>query len=458
MNDGFSAGELASACRGVWRNGEPQGTFRRILTDSRKIEKGCLFLALKGERFDGHAFLAKAAEAGAAAVISQQDLALDYPLLLVKDTLQAYQDLARYHRRKQSDLICAAVTGSVGKTSVKEMLRAIFRTAYGDDAVLATEGNTNNQVGVPQNLLQLHSGIRAAVIEMGTSSPGEIAPLSRMAEPDVAIVNSIAACHLEKLKNLSGVAREKAAIFSCAKKAAVFPCDIEESAILRAAAEAAHLEQHPFGEKDEAEVKSIYEGGSLQGSRFKLVMAGREYPVQWNLTGRYQARNASAAAAAALSLAITPEKIAEGLSHTVLPGMRMKITVANDVTYANDAYNANPASMTACLRHFAEFAAQDKLLLVLGDMLELGTQEASEHEAVLKLARRLFPRTRILAVGQRMTQAAQSLFPDNELLCAPDAESAQMLLVPSVRPGDLVLLKASRGIALERALPKEAQA
>ena len=240
----FTGEELAAATGGRWR-GTPAAEVVGVSTDTRRAGAGMLFLALAGERFDAHDFLAAAAAAGCAALCidaskeSKLPSPCPVPVLLVDDTVRAYQDLGRFHRRRFPGLRLAAITGSVGKTSVKEMLRAIFTEASGDPGVvLATEGNTNNQIGVPQNLLKLTERHRFAVIEMGTNHPGEIAPLSRCAEPLTAAVNSIAPCHLEFLGDLAGVAREKSHIFDALSPegTAVIPADAPAQEVLEEAA------------------------------------------------------------------------------------------------------------------------------------------------------------------------------------------------------------------------------
>ena len=242
----FHAAELAAATGGVWRgNRSPSNVVRGVVTDTRRSATGALFLALVGERFDAHDFLRDAISGGCAALCIEKKRATklppecSVPVLEVDDTLMAYRDIAHFHRLRFPSLRLVAVTGSVGKTSVKEMLRAIFERAAGRDAVLHTEGNTNNQVGVPQNLLRLEERHRYAVIEAGTNHPGEIEPLSRCAAPQIGLINSIAPCHLEFLGSLAGVAREKAHLFDGlpGNGCAVIPRNCPEVEILEKAAE-----------------------------------------------------------------------------------------------------------------------------------------------------------------------------------------------------------------------------
>lgn len=454
----FSPAELAAATGGAWRPAPPSTATLGLYSDSREAGEGGLFFAFRGETFDGHQFLAAAAANGAAAVCVAADqtasLPAALPALVVGDPLAAYQALARFHRQRFPLLRLAAVTGSVGKTSVKEMLRAVFAAAAGsEEAVLATADNTNNYFGVPQNLLKLEPKHRYAVIEMGTNHSGEISPLARMAEPQAALVNSIAACHLEFLGSLIGVAEEKAHIFDGLDPngAAVIPADGPELELL--AARAAAFRTFRFGSRPGAEVWAEYLIGDLEKSRFVLHFAsGESVTVEWALNGCHQARNAAAAAAVARAFGIEPAVIAAGLARTVIPGMRMNRSVIDEVVCINDAYNANPESMAAALRHLAELRAGDRLIVILGDMLELGPAEAEAHLSALRLAHTLLPEAVLIAVGPRFRAAANEVsFPVES---AADADEAEIRLEQHWRPGRIVFLKGSRGMKLETTLEK----
>ncbi|MDD3885298.1 MAG: UDP-N-acetylmuramoyl-tripeptide--D-alanyl-D-alanine ligase [Victivallaceae bacterium] len=457
MSASFTAAELAAATAGKWDRRPSEDTRFELFTDTRLPVAGGLFVALRGERFDGHDMLEAAVNAGAGALCVESNL-LDklprpccVPVMAVRSTLDAYQNIARFHRMRFADLTVVAVTGSVGKTSVKEMLRAILAAEAGGENVLWTIGNTNNQIGVPQNLLRLEPHHRFAVIECGTNHPGEIAPLSRMAHPAAALVNSIAPCHLEFLGDLAGVAREKAFIYSGLGRggAAVWPKTAPESEILEAAARL-HDRLYSFGPAGSgADVESDYLGGSLSGSSFRLNFKnGRSFTVVWSLTGRHQAMNAAAAAAVALAIGVTPEMISGGLSAARLPGMRSRQSRFNGATIINDAYNANPESMHASFEWLAEFAEPTDLALLLGGMLELGGDSAMRHAAVLDEAVRYFPHARIAVIG--------SDYPDRDGVERFDtAAEAANWFISQLTPGRIAFLKGSRGFALENALPPE---
>ena len=286
---------------------------------------------------------------------------------------------------------------------------------------------------------------------MGTSSPGEINVLSRIAKPDVAVVNSIAPCHLEKLIDLDGVATEKGDIFKylAPDGVAVIPGDIEQRDILCRSARMHQI--HTFGDSESCEIRANYLYGDLSGSTFELLIGNSKYTINWSLTGRHQCRNAAAAAAVALSLGIAPEVIANGLSSTVLPGMRGKVVKLGNATIFNDSYNASPASMAAVLKMVSESVTESKIVLLLGTMLELGVNSKEEHRKTLALARRLFPDGVILTVGDGFSGLQES---DRHYATSTDAaDDISRLTLQQVT----LIVKGSRGTALEKALPQEAR-
>lgn len=440
----FTAEELLRSGAGVWQNEGVDVT--GVFTDTRIASPGALFVALAGERFDAHNFLEKAVAAGAAALCVERAKAHlappGIPLLLSDDTLRSYQLLAGFHRRRISGVTVFGITGSVGKTSVKEMLRAICIAAAGsDEKVLWTLENTNNQIGVPLNLFRLNSQHRYAVLEAGTNHFGEIAPLGRTIAPDVALVNSVAPCHLEFLRDLEGVAEEKSHICDAlsASGTAVFPAECPQLDILKRNVSGRVM---LFG-KESGDIRCTYLGGSLKGSTVKLSFpGGEELTFELPLSGAHQAMNAAAAAAAAFAAGIPPETIAAGLAKTVLPGGRNRIFRSGNVTCIDDTYNANPVAVCAALRNLKEFADPEKLVLLLGEMRELGEAAPAAHQEVKHLADELFPGTRKIYVG--------SLYGDDAL---PDAAAAAEKVARILQAGDLLFAKGSRGVGLEKALP-----
>lgn len=452
----FAGKILAQILNGCWKDGR-ETSVDGVYTDTRRSGTGKLFVALAGEKFDAHNFLDKAVQSGAAALCVRCGAAVpeNIPVIEVEDTLKAYQALGAYQKSTILNLKTFAVTGSVGKTSVKEMLRAITGSVSSPENVLATEGNTNNHVGVPQNLLKLEEHHQFAVIEMGMSHAGEILPLTLAAKPDIAIVNSIAPCHIEHLGSLEGIAMEKGTIF-CGLPSdgiAVIPAGLAQTTLLEKAAAGRKILY--FGTTENCDVRADYCGGRLEGSSFKLTFKGiGTFEINWSLSGRHQAVNASAAAAAAWGMGIAPEQICAALPLTVLPGMRSKITRLNDVTYINDAYNANPASMAAALDYLEESAGKSPLLLLLlGAMLELGEKSSSAHEELLKTACARFPQAQIFTFGKPFADAAEKY---GVRFFEHPADAAEEVL-SAVGAGSIVFAKGSRGIGVENALPAEAR-
>lgn len=446
--------EIADASGGKWIN--PPGMLsgiNSVKTDSRENCAGSLFVALSGENFDGHNFLRKAAEAGAAALCAETKKLDKVPenisVIAVESTLEAYQKLALFHRKRLNNLKVIAVTGSNGKTSTKEMLRSIFSHAFGHESVWATEGNTNNQVGVPQNIFHLNENHKIAILEMGTNHNGEIEPLSRIAKPDTAVISFIGKAHIENFGTLGAIAREKCAIFSHLKESgyAVIPDENLEQRILED--EAGKFNVLRFGLSSKADVRASYLDGNLYGSSFELKFkkSGETKKISWKLSGIHQAVNAAAAACAATALDISADHIASGLQECVLPGMRMRIMEKNGITWINDAYNANPDSMRSALFWLAEFINPAKLILVLGDMLELGNESQEAHFQILRTAVGLFPGVKIVAVGPRMAEASSKS--NAEIIAFSNSSEAVDKVRGMARKGWSVFLKASRGTKLE---------
>jgi UDP-N-acetylmuramoyl-tripeptide--D-alanyl-D-alanine ligase len=360
--------------------------------------------------------------------------------LIVADTLRAYQQLAGAHRRRLGALTVVGITGSSGKTSTKEILGSLLRAHLGD-AVLVTRGNENTQIGVPQTLLRLTEAHRVAVVELGTSRPGELARLVALARPDVAVLTAVSPAHLEGLGDLAGVAREKASIFDGLPEdgVAVLPAELAEGSII-----AARLPGRVI------RVQVDYLGGDLTGARFRAEWSGRKgLEVTWPLPGRHLAANAGLALAVADHLGVPEEMLRKGLQACRLPGQRLQIREHDGVTWIADAYNANPDSVRALVAWLAELPPPTgQLHLVLGDMLELGTQAEALHDRVMADVTRRLPAAVVWTLGPLM--AARAPIADRAFT---EVDELRAALHPALKAGDRVALKGSRAIALERLLP-----
>lgn len=314
MNSLFTIAEIVEATGGIFTGSanDLSLSVNAVSTDTRVAMEGALFLALAGENFDAHEYLQQALDQGASVLCIEQSkkhlLPPDAKAILVPSTVKAYQDLAHYHRMRFKDLKVIALTGSCGKTSSKEILRSIFETAFGREHVLYTRGNTNNQIGVPQNLLRLTRDHAAAVIEMGTNHPGEIEPLARCAMPDASMIVSIGNCHLEFLGSLEGVAREKSHIFSTlgADASAVIPMESPANEVLRHAVKDIDRVLTFGNTQSNADIQAEYIAGNLYGSSFRLIKksTGESIRIRWSVQGKHQILNAAGAAAIADSFGL----------------------------------------------------------------------------------------------------------------------------------------------------------
>ncbi|HEY5994445.1 MAG TPA: UDP-N-acetylmuramoyl-tripeptide--D-alanyl-D-alanine ligase [Gallionellaceae bacterium] len=426
--------------------------FTSVSTDSRKIEAGNLFIALRGENFDGAGFVANAVRDGAVAAMVNADGwvgSAPCPVLLVADTRLALGRLAA-HWRAQFEIPLVGLTGSNGKTTVKEMLASILcEVTGGAESVLATQGNLNNDIGLPLTLLRLHVGHRFAVIEMGMNHPGEIEYLSRLADPDVAIITNASGAHLAGLGSVEGVARAKGEIFAGLKPGgtAVINADDEYAPLWRRMAEGrAEIE---FGLKGFPAVLGKWQAEGA-GARLSVLTPQGEFAASLQVPGVHNARNALAATAAAVALGVPLEKIALGLEKFGgVAGRLQRKAARNGAALIDDTYNANPASMRAALEVLAQ--ASGKRIFVMGDMGELGENAPRFHAEIGAVARHAGIQ-RLLALGELSREAVREFgagaqhFADVESLCA--------VLDGELAAGTTVLVKGSRFMKMERVVAR----
>lgn len=452
MNLSLTALELARRVRGRLLQGCREATLSDLGLDSRTLRSGQWFWALRGERHDGHDHLVEALSRGASGfVIHRETLPPglkehpDLPVLSVPDTLGALQELARHHCLEAAP-ITAAVTGTNGKTTTKEMLASICRRKGG---TFASQGNLNSQIGLPLTLLDLSADDRFCILEMGASERGHIRRLSEIARPRFGVITNVGRAHLQFFGSVENVARAKWELIEAlpADGHAILPWG---EALLKPLLPDAPCPVTTFGEDPRSEVRAqnIEEDGSL---RFELVLEDRPRPVRLPVLGRVNVLNALAAAACAWRMGLDPDSIAEGLERFTPPPLRMAVVQhPSGAVLLNDAYNANPDSMKAALLSFSRHFEGRERIFVLGSMLELGPDSAALHRELGAFAAGLGARE-IHFIGEEASAAAEearSLGARAVLHKTPD--SLEAALRAHLRPGVALLFKGSRAIGLDR--------
>jgi UDP-N-acetylmuramoyl-tripeptide--D-alanyl-D-alanine ligase len=431
----------------------PDVLFTSVSSDSRAIAPGDLFVALQGERFDGSAFVAGALQGGAVAAMVNADrinelaaISNQQPaILLVEDTRLALGCLAA-HWREQFTIPLVAVTGSNGKTTVKEMLAGILRSAAGSaDAVLATQGNLNNDIGMPLTLLKLRAAHRYAVIEMGMNHPGEIDYLTRLARPDVAIITNAASAHLAGLGSVEAVARAKGEIVAGlpGNGIAVINADDSHAPLWRKLAGSHTVFE--FGLERHVAIHAHWQPHA-HGSRIEVTTPQGGFSADLQVPGVHNVRNALAATAAAMALHVALPEIAAGLEKfTGVAGRLQRKSALHGAVLLDDSYNANPASVHAALKVLA--LTVGKKILVLGDMGELGTDAARMHREIGAEARSLGV-DELLALGELSAHAVREFGSGaRHFDCVEDLLAA---LDKDLDGGSTVLVKGSRFMRMER--------
>ena len=417
--------------------------FSGVSTDSRKVDAGALFVALRGESFDAHDFLDQvAARDVAAVVVSSLPDGWTLPAIVVPDTLVALGRIA-HAWRTGFDLPVIGVTGSNGKTTVKEMIASILAAAVGEEARLATQGNLNNEIGVPLTLFRLTASHRAAVVELGMNHPGEIARLAAIAAPTVALVNNAQREHQEFMHTVEAVARENGAVLQALAPngVAVFPGDDVYTDLWRGLAACDVI---TFGLTDACDVRADYTSNGF-GSDLQVSARGAQFAIKLAAAGEHNVRNALAAIACALGAGIDQDAIVRGLEAFAPVGGRLqRKQAAGGATVIDDTYNANPDSMRAAIDVLAAYPAPR--ILVVGDMGEVGAQGKEFHEEIGAYAQTRGIDT-VLATGELArhlaASGAQHYEQFDELLAALDKKLGS-------NTDATVLVKGSRFMKMER--------
>jgi len=449
----FQVAEFASASVS---GGDGNVSIDKISTDSRTLKRGELFVALRGENFDGHKFVEAAVKTGAAGAIVdlgwKGEVPDNFTVIRVDDTLQAYQTVAANYR-KSLPIRVLAITGSNGKTSTKDFTAAVLGRRF---RVTKTQGNFNNHVGLPRTMLEATSQDEVAVWEIGMNHPGEVAALAKIAAPDAALITNIGIAHIEFMGSREAIAAEKGALAE-----AIGP---QGSIILNA--------DDPFSKNIAARThaKVIFAGTtagtirageitqSAHGSDFTILEGAHRCRAQLPVPGLHMVQNAMLAVAAGRLFGLSLEEAAAGLVAAPLAKARLQIRQINGVQFIDDSYNANPDSMKAALRTLVELDADGKRIAVLGEMRELGKESARGHREVGETAAELGV-DQLIAIGDMgaaIAEAAQQAGLEKTAAVGSISEAAEML-TEITAPGDLVLIKGSRTARTERVLEEFAK-
>lgn len=415
-----------------------------ITTDTRDISENALFIALAGERFDGHEFVEQAIASGAiAAVVDRGKYLPHLPCLPVADTLAAYQALGRWWRTQQPARI-VAITGSVGKTTTKELIAA----ALGNQGqVHKTQANYNNDIGVPKTLLQLQPDHRFGVVEMGMRGPGEIARLARLVVPDVAVITNVGTAHIGRLGSEQAIAHAKCELLAELPAQSTAVLNYDNARLMTTAKPLWAGRTISFG----------LEGGDVQGHLLNsetLMVQGVELPLP--LPGRHNALNLLAAIAVMQALDLDWRVLSAGLNVDLPSGRARRMVLSDDIVLLDETYNAGAESMTAALHLLAETTGQRRIA-VLGTMKELGEQSVALHRQIGRVVSQLgLDRLLTLADPPEALALAEGAT-GVETVAFTDHGTLSQHLLETLQPGDRVLLKASRSVALDRVVDQLTQ-
>jgi UDP-N-acetylmuramoyl-tripeptide--D-alanyl-D-alanine ligase len=435
--------------------GNMETNITRLTIDSRDTAEGDFFIPLPGERTDGQRFIQDAAQKGAigcfAAIAADVALPKALTVIGVPDTLQALQRLAAHYRKKFS-LHMVGVTGSVGKTTTKDIIAAVLSQRF---KTLATQGNLNNDIGLPIMLSRLDSTCEASVLEMGMSGAGEIDLLARLARPTMGVITNIGESHLEALGSREAIACAKSELLQHLPGNGTAFINGDEP-LLADTGKEFHGELVTFGFSSSCTIRCTHV--EQQKDKKTICLEQHGFPsltLVPPLPGRHNIYNVMAAVAVGRGLGLTDEEIVQGLSLTRLSGMRLEVVMAAGLHVINDAYNASPTSVAAAIDVLGELAGSARKMVVLGDMLELGYLETEGHRQVGRLvaSKKL---DALVVLGERAQEIAagarQAGFPQSRLHKATTHSEAAQTIRKLAKPGDWVLIKGSRGMRMEGVL------
>ncbi len=446
---------VLDSTKGKLVSGRKQWGFSGVSTDSRNISEGEIFFALKGDNYNGHEYVDEALKKGAGgAVVEEGHPARNNGKLLIRvpSTLRALGDLACAWRKSFPDLRIAAITGSNGKTTTKEMASSIVSLRY---KTLKNTGNFNNLIGLPLTLLKLDESYRAAVVELGMNDFGEIRRLAEIALPDTGAITNIGRAHLEKLGGIEGVARAKGELVEGLSAGSVFVVNADDPRTVEIArnTECRKITYGIRAEGADVSARDIRQDG-FSAINFRMTAGGEEFPIRIKGIGMHNVMNALSASSIALSFGCGRDEITAGLGNFTLPHMRLEVIESpSGFRVINDTYNANPESMRSAVNELMSLKGSGRAIAVLGDMLELGDNSPSEH---LSLGEYLSASgvDYVIACGNFGRTVLEGTGGKTDSFYAGSHEEASVRVKEIARPGDLVLVKGSRGMRMEEVTKK----
>ncbi len=435
--------EIARACKG---NFNTDTQINAVCIDTRKITEGCLFICIKGERFDAHQFADEALQKGASAVMIDEDITPDGPFVKVENTARAMLELSGYYRSK-FDIPVVGLTGSVGKTTTKEFTHLVVNAKYN---AIKTQGNLNNEIGLPQMLFQIDSSVEAAVIEMGMNHFGEILRLVNAAKPTVGLITNIGVSHIENLGSRDGILKAKLEITQGLKENAPLILNGDDDKLSTVKDDKHKIYFYSVNNNGDFKAENIIEEDGK--TSFNIKYFGKNQKIVIPTIGIHNVYNALAAFSVGYFLEVDPQGAADALAQYVPAGMRQRIVKIGEITSIEDCYNASPDSMKAALKALHDTKGNKKIA-VLADMLELGTYSETAHTNVGRIAAEN-QIDYLLAFGENAKYYVLSakeygcknafLFDDKNLL--------SQKLIEIAESGDVVIFKGSRGMKLEEVM------
>lgn len=442
--------EVLKATGGMLVSGNMDCVFTNVSTDSRKISQGALFVPITGERFDGHDFIKSSLECGAHGVLTQKDIS-PVPgkvVIKVEDTLRSLGNIAAYYRTK-FNIPFVGITGSVGKTSTKDMIAGVLSQKFN---VLKTEGNFNNEIGLPLTIFNIDSSHEVGVIEMGMSGFGEISRLTSIVKPHIAVITNIGLSHIEKLGSKNNILKAKMEIFQGLNKNGLVILNGDDKLL--------------YGLKDLLSFRKVYYGmeenldyqaynirsSGEAGTYFEISIKNHDYKVHVPVPGIHNVYNALAAIAAGVELKVPIDMIIKGISEFAPGKMRLNVITHGNFKIINDAYNASPNSMEAAISVLKDIGGTSRTIAVLGDMLEMGNWAEKSHYNVGRFAAQKYVH-HVLTVGENSRNivrgALETGMNEKNVISFSNNHELLIFLKSFIEAGDVILVKGSRGMKME---------